>query len=111
MYINNTKSRLVLGRFSILPGEKLPDLPTTPFEKKAIAACIEKGFLVDNGRSVEVKAEAKPKKAEVKAEAKAEIKPEAKAEAKTEAKADSKPDSKATNKSDSKSDNKSEKKD
>ena len=54
MYINNTTSTLVIGRFYVLPGEKLSPLPKSATEEEQIQRLVKNGFLV-------VKEQPKPK--------------------------------------------------
>ena len=55
MYINATDSRIVVGRFSLLPGAKFPTVPMTEAEKKSIEAFLKKGLIVEKaGKAAEV---------------------------------------------------------
>lgn len=47
MLLNVTQSRLVIGRFTILPGEKVPDFALTDTEAKAVQNFLNRGFLVE----------------------------------------------------------------
>lgn len=47
MLINATKSRLVIGRFSILPGEKVPAFQLTEEESAAVEKFKNNGRLVE----------------------------------------------------------------
>lgn len=47
MLINVTQSRLVIGRFNILPGEKLPAFELTGAEAEAVEKFKSKGKLVE----------------------------------------------------------------
>lgn len=49
MLINNGSSRLVIGRISILPGEKVPTFPLTGAEAAEVKRLTEKGVLVEKG--------------------------------------------------------------
>lgn len=47
MLINTSNGRLVIGRFSILPGDKLPAVPLTAEEIAGVDALKKKGLLVE----------------------------------------------------------------
>ncbi len=47
MLLNVTQSRLVIGRFTILPGEKVPAFALTDTEAKAVQDFLNRGFLAE----------------------------------------------------------------
>lgn len=47
MLLNVTQSRLVIGRFTILPGDKVPAFALTDVEAKAVEDFCNRGFLVE----------------------------------------------------------------
>ena len=47
MFVNVTKSRLVIGRFSVLPGEKVPAVTMTAKENAGVQHFLKKGYLVE----------------------------------------------------------------
>lgn len=47
MLLNVTQSRLVIGRFTILPGDKVPAFALTDAEAKAVEDFCNRGFLVE----------------------------------------------------------------
>ncbi len=47
MLLNITQSRLVIGRFTILPGEKVPAVALTDTEAKAVQDFLNRGFLAE----------------------------------------------------------------
>lgn len=47
MLINITQSRLVIGRFTILPGDKVPAFALTDAETKAVQDFADRGFLAE----------------------------------------------------------------
>ncbi len=55
MFVNATNSRLVVGRFSLIPGAKFPAVPMTEAEKKSIEAFVKKGLLVEKAGNNESK--------------------------------------------------------
>jgi hypothetical protein len=82
MLVNVTKSRLVIGRFSVIPGEKVPALPMTAAEAADVRRLTEMGFLVEQPnvhkseaapqKPAEPRKPAEPEKAEDSAKAPAE---------------------------------------
>lgn len=91
MLVNKTNSRIVVGRFTILPGEKVPALPMTDKEARGIEKLKARGFLIEKPNVH--KSEAVPQKV-VKEKVEA-----AKPEQKLVPKSENKPENKTENKS------------
>ncbi len=60
MLVNTGSSRLVIGRLSILPGEKVPPVALTSEEQKAVAEFARKGMLKEMGAASQPKPEPAP---------------------------------------------------
>ena len=72
MLVNATDSRLIIGRFTILPGVKVPAFPLTDAEKAAVDAFVKQGKL----REVPGHGQPKASPAPVQPEPKPEPQPE-----------------------------------
>lgn len=64
MLINTGATRLVIGRISIMPGEKVPTFPLTGAEAAEVKRLTQKGVLVEKGAPRQA-AVAKPVEAKV----------------------------------------------